>query len=434
MHEAFYLLPENLLVIPGVFRISDAFFVILPFFVFTLFRTFSRYRVESLLVLSFCAMTLLNCLMGHIFFGQTYVEGLLHLRRNFFWLSFFMFIPLIRNLDQVEKLLNLLTLLFGIYTVVLLLTQYFPDMGLIHFTERYYSRSGSTIRFGEYRLFFPYVNIPIMLYCIALAELIHGKMREDISRKTFLLLFAFLIMFAVLSTYTRAVIYSLLIATAFAFFTSNRRKVKGVAIAMLILLGSIQVLSIATSGGGLSFLEESKLGKIVLKSGKLETESGRLFQAKMYWNQFMKSPIVGVGDIAITKYLRLPVDEGIHRTYRQYGFFSGSDLGYLKILGEYGILGIAWLIWFFSYYFRRRKETLKKAQLLGNIPYVEVICYGFTYFIIYIMISAITLPQWVHPNWITILPLSLAIIAFTRVNVSELASKSSYTASKNILK
>lgn len=426
-HEGFYLLPEEMTIIPGVFRMSDAFFVIIPFFALSAARTFSRYREESLLVISFCALMLISCVMGQISFPQTFVDGLLNIRRNFFWLSFFVYIPLIRNLDRAEKLLKLLTLLAGIYVVTLLLTKYFPNLGIIHPDKRFYSEGGLK-RFGEFRMFFPYGNIAIMLYCIALARMIHGNVNESITTKSFRLTFVFIVAFAVLSSYTRAWVFPVLMVTAFAFFSSKGRMLKYAAVSIAILLVSFQALSMALDEGGGSFLEGTKLGKMIYKTGELSPEKGRMFQASMYLAQFMRSPLTGVGTFAINKFAKYG-DEGSTISYNKYGYYGGSDLGYLRVLGDNGLLGIAWLVWFYSYFFRRGRQTLAKTKALGGVPTVEVLTRGLLYFTLFLLISGVTLPHWIHPNHLTILPLSLALMAITRVSVNEMPAASGKNSS-----
>ena len=349
-HEGFYLLPQSLVVLPGVFRMSDAIFGIIPLSGFTVFQTFNRYREESLLVLAFCFLMLLSCLMGQLFFPQSYLDGLFNIRRNFYWLSFFMFIPLIRNIDQAEKLLKLLTLLVGIYVFLLLLTKYFPDLGIIHYSSRFYNAKTALKRFGESRFFFPYGNIPIMLYCIALARMLHGKMAEGAWTKIFRLTFMAIVFYAAMSSYTRSVVFPLLLVTVFALFTSRRSMLKIAAVALAVLVISVQVLTIQM-GHDSSLLQDTKLGKLITKADMLDSEKGRMFQASMYMTNFMRSPLAGVGTFGIGKYINR--GENAERlTYKEFGFYGASDLGYLRILCENGLLGIAWVAWWFSYFYR----------------------------------------------------------------------------------
>lgn len=426
MYEGFYLLPESMTVIPGVFRMSDAFFVLFPLFVFTIPRTVSRYTEESLLVIAFALLLVLSSVMGHFSFGQSYLDGMMNVRRSFFWLSFFMFIPLLRDLEDVEKLVRLMTVLVGLYVAALVLTKFFPKLGLIHYLQNFYSEHGSAQRFGEYRLFFPYGNIPGMFYFIALAGFLYG-IKESAWQRTSRLGFMVIAVYAMIASLSRGVIFPWLIATGSALFSGGRRSVRIVTVLVFGLLFTFQVMSMALNGEGSSFVEGTSLGKMVTKSDTLPKEAGRMQQARMYVDRFLGSPLAGAGNFAIGKYSEMNAqggDKGSSLAYRRFGFFAASDLGYLKILGEYGLLGIGWVIWWYFYFFRRVRQTLAKARALGTIPQVEALCRGMAYFMIFLLISGVTLAHWIHPNTITILPLMLAIMAVVRVRVDELASAS----------
>jgi hypothetical protein len=415
-HEGFYFLPENWTIVPGVFRMSDAFFAIIPFFALSACRTFTRYREESWLVISFCALMLVSCLMGQLFFPQTISDGFLNLRRNFFWLSFFAYVPLIRDLDRAEKLLKALTILVGCYMVVLLVTRSIPTLGLIHFPKNVYSAFGGLKRFGEFRFFFPYGNIPIMLYCIALARMTHGEIEEGVFTRTFRLIFLAIVFYAAMSSYTRAVVFPLLAVTVYALFTSSRNALRAAAVILPILLVCCQIM-ITQLGESSSFMQDNKLGKMITKSGTLESEKGRMFQASMYLTQFARSPLTGVGTFAIGKYANR--EGGELMSYKEFGFFGASDLGYLKILGENGLLGVAWVIWWFNYFFRQGRRAIAGAHETGNPPKAAIVGRGLLFFAAYLLISGVTLGHWVHPNLITILPLALALMAIARKSVTE---------------
>ena len=424
VYEGFYLLPGSLVVLPGVFRISDAFFVMLPTFSVlfwkSLFQTFQRHLEESLLVISICLLMLISPLMAQIFFDQPYLNGLQLVRQNFFWLSFFLYIPLLRDIEGVDNVIRLMTVLIGIYVVILLLTKYFPDLGIIHFTEKYYSQSGSMRRFGDYRLFFPYGSVPIFIYCITLARLLYLREKTSIFRRSCWVGVLLIIAYAILSTYTRTLVSSLVVVTAFALITCKQRMLKFVAIALSTIFISSLVLSLAISEGDIPIIGDTKMAKMVLQSSKLEKETGRELQMSMYWRALLRSPLTGVGNLATRK--NTEEEMGVMTTYRKYGFFNGSDLGYMKIAGESGLLGIAWVVWFFSYLYRSGRLTLDKAIKLGNVPTAEAVSRGTLYFLVYLMFTGFTFAHFVLPHGIAIVALSLALIAVTRVSVNQLVA------------
>jgi ribose/xylose/arabinose/galactoside ABC-type transport system permease subunit len=78
------------------------------------------------------------------------------------------------------------------------------------------------------------------------------------------------------------------------------------------------------------------------------------------------------------------------------------------------MVGIAWVVWFFSYMYRRSEQTLKKALALGDEPVAEAVARGLRYFLIYLSISGLTLPHFVSFGNIPAIVLTLAIMAVTR--------------------
>lgn len=412
IQEGFYLLPEEFVVlIPGVFRISDSMFFVLPVFLLiyinNILGIFHRFREETMLILFACFLVFLSPLMAWLFFDQPYLTGLLLMRHNLVYLTFFLFIMLFKTNSSIENILKLLTMLFFVYTIIVIVTKYFPDLGLINFPKG----TNIIMRFGETRLRFPYENIPILLYCFNLSSILYPRKGKNIFNKAVSLAFIFLLFYALLSTFTRIVVISLLFITVYALYTSKRRILQYMAISLTIIFISVQLLSMAVSQGGIPFIEESKLGKIVLQTGKLEPESGRMFQVSMYVNNFIKSPFLGVGNIASGKY-----DEerdNYMRSYRKYGIFNNTDIGYLKMAAENGLVGITWVVWFYSYIYRQSKQTLAKALALGDEPVAEAVARGLRYFLIYLAISGLTLPHFVVYNRIPALVLALAIMAVT---------------------
>ncbi len=424
LHEGFYLLPEKFVVIPGTFRMIDGIFVILPLFFLFAFpsalRLFHRFGEETLLVLAACAMVLLSPLMALFFFGQPYETGLMLMRHNLAYLVFFIFVFLMGPLDRVEQLLRLLTFLVGAYVVILVLTKYNHRLDLIQYREGYYDDTGGGFtRFGESRLFFPYANLPILLYCISLGRLLRtpamgGSLRKKIPDLGFVLL----VLYAVLATYTRILVFSLLVVTGYALLTSKRRSLRNAAMVLAVLVIGFEVLAVA-AGSRISFLENSRLGRMALQSGTLAPESGRQFQMAMYANNFVKSPLTGVGNIASgkldaarTSYLRI---------YRKYGLFNTTDIGYMKMAAENGLAGLAWVIWLYMYMYRRSRQVLTEAAAIGGQPAAEAVARGLRYFLVYLAISGVTLPHFVAGSGIPVVVLAVALMAITRESLSRRA-------------
>ncbi len=417
LYEGFWLLPEKLVVpFPGSLRISDVFFIVFPIvaiiFCKQILLIFRQYTEETMLVLGACALMFLSPLMANIFFDQPYDKGLLLVRHNLNYLAFFVFILLLRDKAGLDGLLKMLAILVGLYVVILIVTKYFPDLGLIHYREGYYSKGpGSFSRFGEFRLFFPYGDVPIFLYCLLLARWIHSPPDEPLITKAGIALFLLLIIYAVYASYTRMLMLSLSCTTLFALFTSNRPVMKYVTIAALVFFFSLAVIRAAID------TQESKLDRVMSEGGNLGLEKGRKMQAEVFLQQFMRSPMTGVGTLINVSLRNSFLDKDLYYTYRKHGFFNTVDTGYPKIAAEFGLAGLAWVLWYFSYIYRRSRQSLSKATKQGGELLVASIARGHLYFLMYLVVSGVTIPHFVYADGVNILALSLAMLAVARMSI-----------------
>ena len=421
LYEGFSLLPEHMVVLPGVFRMRDAFLVMLPLFFLlcggSVLRAWEQYRAESRLVLTITVLVLVGPLMAQLFFGQPYLTGLLFIRHSLVWLSFFFFVAFLRDLESADRFLRTLTVLVGIWLILLIVTKYLPNLGIIHVKHGYYG-DGTMMRFGEHRLYFPYGAVPVYLYCYALAKLLHGAKEGGIMAKTVSIAFVGLVFYAVTSSFTRVLIVSLVLVTLYALATCQRRILRLLAFALAGGVVTVQAMGMAMGTGGFELIEQSNLGKLVLQQGSLETEYGRRLQLQMNLENFLKSPLSGVGNLVSGRsddYERNPN----MRTYRKYGFFNASDTGYPKMAAEYGLLGLFWLAWYYRHALARSKGLILGAQAATLPPEARVIAYGSLYYTIHLLVSGVTLPHFVTPDGIVIVALSLAILAITRRSLEQ---------------
>lgn len=393
----------------------DAFFLIIPIF-FAVYsvstiRIIKDYRTESRLVLFIIALIFIGPLMAKIFFAQTYLGGLLFIRHSLVWFAFFMFMVILRDLENVDRFLRYFTVFIGIWLLLLILTKYMPTLGIINVTQEWYI-GGHGKRFGEFRLYFPYGDVPMYLYCIALASLLHGSSQRGIGAKFLSTVYVFIAFYAVTSTFTRILITTLLLVTLYALATCQRHALRLFAFSVGGMLLVIQAFGMAAGTGGIGLLEQSNLGKLASKASEMQEERGRKLQLQMYRDNFLRSPVSGVGNLPNDKTRKNELDVApLMRNYRKYGFFNINDTGYPKTAAEYGLLGVFWLIWYFRTAFRRSRDIISRSKSTDIPPAAKVIGYGTLYFSIYLLISGVTLPHFILPDGTIIVALALAVLA-----------------------
>jgi hypothetical protein len=419
LYEGFKLLPESMVVLPGVFRLSDVFIILLPLVLLVFFgRIVHLYRscfAESQMVMAMTAMVFIGPLMALIYFDQPYLVGLSFIRHNLEWLVFFPFALLLGDLEGVEKFIKVFTVFIGAWVLLLILTKYVPTLGIIDLRHGYYAKGGF-VRFGDFRLFLPYGSVPIYLFCIALARQLHGRVTGEKIWNWISLGFVLLVFYAIVATFTRSLVVALLVVSLYAISTCRQRLLRYFGFGLALLLVAIQGIGMAAGTGGFSFIEESNLGKMALMSDKLQKESGRSLQSKMCVDNFLKSPVAGVGNLVSGK---LDYEKNmLMRTFRKYGFFSAGDIGYLKIAAENGLFGICWIVWFYWHLYRRSKEIIVRAKRSEESRTAETIGWGTIYFMLYLLVSGFTIPHFISADGIPIVALALAILAVTRRSIS----------------
>lgn len=411
LFEGFCLLPQEYVVMPGIFRMLDLIIVILPLFALVcgrgIFDACSRFFPETAVILVGCLLILIDPLMAWLFFDQPYLKGLLLLRHSFSYLVFFMFVLLMKPDDRLEKTIRFLTWALAVWIVILILTKSHHDLGLIHFRDGYYGGGGFS-RFGDSRLYFPYYNLPLLLYFIALARMLRSSLWDILRKHPIELFYAVLVTKAVLATYSRMLVFSFMVASGLAFLFARNRCLRYAAIGLFCVVVGIQASAMA-AGGGISLIENTKLGKIALQSGSLEKEDGRKMQLKMYLENFFRSPLTGVGTIASGKYDRMGA--GYLRSFRQYGIFNNTDLGYPKIAAENGLLGLSWVACLYGLIYWRSRQVLLLAAERTSVAMEEAVALGSRYFLVYMAISGVMFPHFSTMTQLPVTPLTLAILA-----------------------
>jgi hypothetical protein len=424
MLEGFSLPPDSFVVLfPGTFRLSDTL-VLLVFITFTVFfrhcsERISRSREATRLIVCGCVLTaLVTSITAMIQFGQPFLDGLLFVRHNFNYLLFFVFLSLIDSEKDMRGLINLTCVMIAIIAVLAIIQSIFPSLPIFNFRSiglNQYS-SERNMRFGEFRLFFPNISFSALFYFLVLSELLfYDTIKKYGLKLFFIVLFAYI----VLATLARGTVIAIALATIAAFLTCRKKALKIAGIILVLLLLTFQLLSVAVSEKGMALLEENKFTKILAYS--LDTKEGsikgRFFQNNMYFDNFLKAPIFGVGTIRFNENLSL--------SFFKYGIYYNNDLGYTKMLAEYGIIGITWLVWFFSYIYRRTKSVLQAPRNEPETGYARTVCIGVRLFFVYIALNMLTIPHFTEGD--RIVPIIMAVVFL------EIAHRAVYRSHSNTI-
>lgn len=403
--EGFYLLPASVVIpFPGVFRLSDiSIFIIAAFLLLKpvkCLNTAKKTPQIALLIIFMCFLTILTAIMADFFFGQRILTGLVAVRHSFNYLLFFPLLLFFRTGQDLRTFIKTTVYFLAVIMLLSILQRMFP---MTHIFQLYsigteFYTQERFIRLGQYRLFFPHISFTALFFCLILSDLLFNRSKGRILKVCFVGLFYFI----VFENLTRSHILSISVVTLVALMFSGRRILKAVSLVLTLLIVLTQLLSIAVTESGISYLEESRFFRIFALSVNVNESSieGRVFQNKMYFANFLRSPVVGVGSLKFS--------ENFYSAYKRYGFFNNNDLGYSKMLAEYGLVGILWVLLFFRYVYRRTKTALQAVRGKEEMRYFRSIIVGVRLFYVYILISGITIPHFVEG--IRIVPIVLSVV------------------------
>jgi len=177
----------------------------------------------------------------------------------------------------------------------------------------------------------------------------------------------------------------------------------------IMAMASVGVLAILLSG---IFMEENILltpfsTTVDDVSEKTGTVGARIIQVEMDFDQFKKHPIIGSGLIAVRSSVY-----GRTTFQREYmaALTRTADLGYTHWIKMYGVIGIIWLL---VLYWGIKKSIGKALKLKSeDDKSLALFCTGYMLFIV---ISAISLNHFLIDERIVLLCLMLAILRLITV-------------------
>ncbi|MBJ6724250.1 hypothetical protein [Geomesophilobacter sediminis] len=397
-YEGFFLFPESIRIpVKGVFRLKDAIFLISPLFLlFSLqhvIRSVSEDK-EARLILAGVLLIVFNPLMAQMYFGQPYLTGLMGYRHSLFYLLFFVLGAMIRDEPDLVRFCRTMAVLVFAYLVLLVLTRSDPHLGIIHYDQNWYERD-SLVRYGGRRMFFPFGMVYILFYFIALADYTSTGGPRSGFQRYFLPLFHLNFARSVLLTGTRIFIFLLPMASLLAVWNSRRRWfiMAGLALTLAVSQG----ISLARSGGN---WEATKLGQLFSATPSIEKETGRSMQNRICFENFLKSPVLGVGSLIDSK---SPSGD-----LQKYGFFNCPDIGFGKIAAEYGVLGLLWVLWLFVHVFKKTGAIIREGG--GQGGYSVTVARGLRYFYVMLALSLFNLNHFHAFDSIPVIALSLVLL------------------------
>ena len=384
----------------GSFNIADIgnFLVWLGLFVI-----FFKRKVKDLsktLMTPLCFFYIIFCLiqvtLGALNYNQSLGTGIIGVRHQFYFASFFYFYLAFDDLLTIRKILNCLTII-AIIAAIIGIINYF---GLNILTHKW--ASGHGMRSGIVRPFIP--GMPVISFALIWEFSKFICSRNNKKMKTGSISF-FLLAIHIFRQTRMRIIGLLFVVVGTLFF-----KRKFIELISLLSLALVVVVIVE-----LTMKENIVTDPVISAYNDTMESSGaswraRLRQVEVAANEIKKHPIIGSGAISLR-----PIEDSYRykNTSNITDIAYMSDWGYLHWMKAYGIVGTVWLFLFFSHLYRKSSKATKKYKS-SNDQDVALFCLLASIFII---ATFVTLNHLMFPASIPLVCLLAAIVSRINNNI-----------------
>jgi O-antigen ligase len=342
----------------------------------------------SLLIVFYILFVLFTVVLARFNYGQSFFDGLVAVRHQFYYLMFFLFVTVLKDTDKLRRFLDVLVVL-SLVLVVLGIVNYF---GPTIFSHKW--AEGHGIRSGILRAYIPGMPVITLATIWAFTKWLESGRGWE-GRKS--LLATIFLLGALLFRQTRMRIISVAVVVWAALLV--RRKWKRLVVFLLISVAALAIMNVATEKNVLVSAFSTAFADVADNTG---TYPGRYEQLVADLREFTRHPWMGSGAGAV----RSPTAIGGSRLQFSMQLLTAkSDLGYSSWLSSYGLVGAVWFFLFFYVQFFMVLKVLKRAVGEDNILAHFALSY-----LVFELVSFITLPHLMHPESIILNMLVATIV------------------------
>ena len=241
---------------------------------------------------------------------------------------------------------------------------------------------------------------------VAIAFLMVSSSQKISVGKTVFYTFSFVIITAIGNMIARTTLVGTLIGLAWiilASFIKHRKEIDETAPTKFIaILSSLVILLFACVFSYNSFPEVKDLFRFgfegffsFVETGEWQTASTNTLEKMIVWPEELKTWIIGDGYFENSRY-----DPNYLGSATDFGYYMGTDIGYLRFIFYFGIAGLVWIIAFITYsayvcckYFKEYTGLFVMALLVGLVVWAKVSTDIFLFFAIFLCAAALQEPQ-----------------------------------------
>lgn len=359
-------------------------------------RSYFRSRF-SVIVLAFLFLTILSPFFAEIYYGQPYMVGLRAIRGNFACFFFFLLCLTLRTEKDIDKFIKWVLVIALVFSGLTIIQYLVPSVKVFH-AENIFGE-----RLGFVRWYNPGMDFVMLSFFFLIGRLAFSSRR---SRPRLVMLLC-LLCSQVLLSQTRSVLAASYLASLSGFLFVKRARwglwgfwISGM-LACVFLVAVFMGSSVVT-GSYVSNLFQSTYSEVASHEGNV---GARYNQAEMFMRYGLDHPLTGSGIISpiggVARVLRYP--------------WQRTDLGYIILFSQFGILGLSWLLWLSTVFFRKAFRVFR----LALAPKHKGIVFGVICYFVYALISFVTLPHFTTPEGMVIITSVLAVLqAVDRLSVN----------------
>lgn len=394
LREFFWLLPADLVVLPDIVRLSDiGILLILLVVIYAIVTNFDKIKCLNSsftpVIIGFMVLSLFNVYLSNLYYEQPIALGVRAIRTNLFYLLFFVVILVIDTREKLNRLVKWLVVLCLILVGFTVMQYAMPGASIFH-TE---NEGIFEKRFGLVRLINPGLDLIALACFIVIARFIQSGVPCRLSCMMNGAIFTLQILFS----QTRAYLLSFPLAMMVSLTKTGKfRWLIVVVWCSVIGVGVLQMSEMLTGQKHENFITrllESSVTETMSQKGNV----GIRFQtAREFWKYGIAHPITGSGVINAKGKVAQKLNYPVLRT----------DLGYVIMFSQYGLLGIAWLVWLSAVYFRKVKLFFRKTA----DPELKSLVFALLTHYIFVVISFVTLPHFILGSMIVTVVLNVGIL------------------------
>ncbi|PLW67045.1 hypothetical protein C0039_18685 [Pseudohalioglobus lutimaris] len=343
----------------------------------------------SWLFFAYLFLVLIQAPLASINFNQSVLNGLVAVRQQFYYLSFFLFISVLKTPSDVFKFMKILTILSVIALILAAIDTFGPNIVRNQFDM------GDGVSKIRSSIAVPTVPALNLISVIFLWQVSIWSFATDKSTRFWGRFLTVFLAGAHVWQQGRWRLLSIVVAALSMLVLKRRIKL----LFSLVLVGITAVVIAEYRMETNIFLNPFISGMETVKEQK-GSAAARMRQLEVDLEIFEKYPYVGGGTLAIR------VNESDFSYRRKEEISRKADLGYTHLLKHLGILGIVWLVFFYI--------LLWVYTILGskNLPpeHQSITAFGYSY-LVYFIVSFVMENHLMFPHSIILVCLVAAILS-----------------------